>query len=497
MFRNTLFFYVIISIKIVVGVKVMNVKVDDKLHIGYLIPKLSEVEEFFPRWQLLQKYNKKRYKVFAYVDESVQEYFADKFCDVVFINIADMNSDLITQVMKENKIDILVDLSSAKQPKFLTVLARKAAPIQVSFVGQFNSTNLSTVDYLFTDKYCDPLDQKADYFIEKLYRLPQTHYCHGLAEQIILAKKPAFKENGYITFGSLHDFTSLKDEFLLLWGEILKRVPKSRLILKSRIFGSGYGCQETRYRLKRLNFPVEQVNFISSVVRDQEVYPKIDIILGTFPYQNGYKICEAVSYGLPIMIMVGSRHSVRLGYSILKNIALDECIAFDEKSYVDKTVRLAENSYKLVNLHRNLPERLAKSAMMDERRFIGNVERAYEKIWQALINKKKFAALRVDIRKLLETIKEGLLYIELNIDQEAKNLIICQIIDDIMIALENIYTIVLSSDDLREYNEVSILLIKEVKLLKKIYQKKDQEQMMMKLKTIIIPNVDKFVHKMK
>lgn len=476
----------------------MDIKSKEKLHIGYLVPDLAEFERLLPRWQLLRLHNQKKFTVFAYVDDSAAEkYFSEKSFDVNLRTIADMNSDVVVHVIREDKLDILVDISSFKYQKFFNILERKPAKVQGCFVGEFNTTKLNAVDYLFTDKYCDPLSQKADYFVEQLYHLPQTHYCYEKPNKIMTAKKPPFKKNNYVTFASLRNFTRLKDEFLLLWCEILQAVPNSRLLLKSRIFGSGYGCQETRFRLKRLGFPVERVEFFGVNVKDDDLYPKIDVLLGTYPYQDGQETCEAIYHGIPVMSLAGNRHSVRLVYSILKNLSLEECIAFSAESYVEKAVRLVENPYKLINLHRNLPERLVKSALMDERRFIGNVERAYETICQRLVEQKRAKALKIEIRKLLLTVREGLCYIKENLAVQEKGVTVSQMFGDMVIAFENINSTVLGSSGLNEYQGASEDFLQQIKKAHKIYRAGRVDEVEAALKDKLLIAVEHFLRQLK
>lgn len=354
-----------------------------KIKIGYLVPSWQDADVIFFRRQLLIDYTRLDFQVYCYVDGLVASY--QEFQDGVsrWRDVSNFSIEKAVQLIHHDRLDILVDLSGYHHNRFWAILGFKPASVQICFVGSYNTTKLTTVDYIFTDKYCDPMGRKEDYFTEKLYRLSQTHFCYTVPQSITPNELP-FEENGYITFGSLHHFTRVTDGFLQIWAEILKQLPTARLLLKSRVFGSGASCQEVRYRLDRLGFPVERVELLSVQYTDKELYPYIDIILDTFPYTGGETTCEAIYRGIPVLTLAGSQHKGRLGYSILKNISLEECIAQSEQEYIKKALLLAGNSYKLKYLHKNLPERILKSPLMDSPRFVSRVERAYNEIIKLL-----------------------------------------------------------------------------------------------------------------
>jgi len=356
-----------------------EVLVKRKIKIGYLVPSLQDTEVVFFRRQLLTDYTRLDFQVYCYTDGPVAAY--QEFQDGVsrWSDVSTFSIEKTVQLIHHDRLDILVDLSGYHHTRFWAILDLKPAVVQICFVGSYNTTKLTTVDYIFTDKYCDPIGRKEDYFTEQLYRLSQTHFCYTAPKSMHQNELP-FKDNGYITFGSLHHFTRVTDGFLRIWAEILKQLPTARLLLKSRVFGSGASCQEVRYRLERLDFPLDRVELLSTHYTDTELYPYIDIILDTFPYPGGATTCEALYLGVPVVTLAGSQHKGRLGYSILKNISLEECIGQSEQEYIKKALLLAGNSYKLQYLHKNLPERILKSPLMDSPRFVSRLEKAYTEI---------------------------------------------------------------------------------------------------------------------
>lgn len=108
----------------------------------------------------------------------------------------------------------------------------------------------------------------------------------------------------------------------------------------------------------------------------------MDIALDTYPYPGGGTTCEALYMGVPVVSRYGRRHGSRFGYSLLCNTGLEELTAETEEAYVEKAVALAEDEELLAALHRILRDRFASSPVMDAKGYVGEVEAAYERIWE-------------------------------------------------------------------------------------------------------------------
>jgi len=109
----------------------------------------------------------------------------------------------------------------------------------------------------------------------------------------------------------------------------------------------------------------------------------MDIALDTHPYQGGATTCEALYMGVPVITLAGERHCARFGYSMLKNIGLEECIAHTEAEYIAKAVDLASNADRLNELHGGLlRQKMETSPLMDEKLYMQDLETAYKEIWQ-------------------------------------------------------------------------------------------------------------------
>lgn len=416
-----------------------DIKEKEKLNIGYILPDFRQYEVACISYPLLMSFNEDEFNVFCYANSDVKE-IRERVSNphILWRNIAGISVELAVRGIQKDKIDILVDLSSHTSSNCLPILSRKPAIVQMSSIGYFHTTGLKTVEYLLTDKYCSPEAQNQDYFVEDALLIPQSHFCYSPSTELFAYTDAPVSKNDYVTFGCFHHFTHVVDDFLVIWQAIISKVPNARFIIKSRIFGSGYGCQETRYRLKRLGFDLNRVELRPMRSDDMDDYRDVDIMLDTCPYQGARSTCDALYMGVPVIVFAGARHSSRLGYSILKNIGLEECIAETTEEYISKAIALADNKYKIMNLHKSLRERICKSPLMDQKRYVANVERLYKKVWKSIVDEVQTEKILKEVSALLCTVEEGLVYLHGRLVLGDLSEVIVQIFDDTAYAFKNI-----------------------------------------------------------
>jgi predicted O-linked N-acetylglucosamine transferase (SPINDLY family) len=358
-----------------------------KLRIGYISPDFCSHAVVFYCYPLLLNYDKEKFEVVCYhkgkedITTEQMKSFGTGWRDISGLSEAEA-----ALLIYEDKIDILVELAGHTAHNCLPILAYKPAPIQMCGIGYFNTTGLDTVDYFLTDHYVDPIGKNDAYFTEKLLRLPTTHWCYTNRLNEPDCQETAYFKNHYITFCSFNNFAKTTDRMLMLWKEILTRVSNSKLVLKNKVFESEYGCEQISQRLLRLGFRLAQIEFRPFTSNHMQEYLDMDIALDTYPYVGGATTCEALYMGVPVVTLIGNRHGSRFGYSMLKNIDLEECIAYTEEEYIEKAVALASDITRLNDLHKGLlRKKMLASPLMDGKRYMSELEQAYQTIWNGLV----------------------------------------------------------------------------------------------------------------
>ena len=299
----------------------------------------------------------------------------------------------LAQLVRADRIDVLVDLAMHTKNNRLLMFARKPAPVQVCYLAYPGTTGLEAMDYRMSDPFLDPARNKGDipdfeenrnvpFTAERSMRLARTFWCYAApAHAPDVNALPAIS-SGSITFGCLNLYSKVTAPMLYLWAKLLKQVSNSRLILHSF---RGSHREKARDIFAAEGVERDRVEFVDRVAAHEyfQQYHRIDIALDTFPYPGGTTTCDALWMGVPVVTLAGETALSRGGVSILSNIGLNEFIAGSPQHYLQIARDLAVNLGRLKELRPSLRERMQSSALMDAAAFVGDVEAAYRSMWRS------------------------------------------------------------------------------------------------------------------
>jgi protein O-GlcNAc transferase len=297
-------------------------------------------------------------------------------------DIAALSDIEAVQLIRKDRIDILVDLSLHMANNRMLLFARKPAPIQATYLAYCSTSGLNKIDYRITDAFLDPSEGNESIYSEQSIRLPETYWCYQPAAELDEPNPLPALANGYITFGCLNNFCKITPATLKVWCEILRQVPNSRLILHAH---EGSHRQAARDVLTSQDIDPSRLAFegFKPLKEYLELYRRIDIALDSFPYGGGTTSCDALWMGVPLLTLRGQMAVGRAGVSILSNLGLQEFIAADATQYVQIAKSLAGDLPRLTELRKSLRGRMQRSPLMNSRRFAQNMESVYRQMWQA------------------------------------------------------------------------------------------------------------------
>jgi predicted O-linked N-acetylglucosamine transferase (SPINDLY family) len=356
---------------------------DRRLRIGYVSPDFRECVIGPSLLPLLRRHDHRQMEIFCYANVLKPDTRTDELRQHmdVWRNIVGLSDSQAVELIRRDRIDILVDLALHTAKNRLMVFAHKPAPVQVTYLGYCGGTGMDAMDYRLSDPYLDPSDSELSFYSERTIRLPETYWCYGGAGPTPDPSPPPAAAIGYVTFGCLNNFVKVSPPALDLWAEILRVVPRSRLIVHSP---PGKHLDSVRERFAgtgispdRLQFPIRQP--WAQYVR---TYGRIDIALDPFPWGGGITTCDALWMGVPVVSLVGRTAVGRGGASILTNVGVPELIAQTPEQYVQIATDLAGDLPRLAELRRTLRPRMQASPLMDAPRFARNVEAAYRQMWR-------------------------------------------------------------------------------------------------------------------
>lgn len=297
-------------------------------------------------------------------------------------SVARLSDEHLAHRIRDDGVDILIDLSGHSARNRLTMFAWKPAPIQVSWLGYFATTGVEAIDYLIADPWTLPNTEEV-YFTEKIWRLPETRLCFtppGINADVSLL--PAHT-NGYITFGCFNTLSKMNDAVVALWARVLNAIPSSRLLLKAKQLSEPSGRQGVLRRFAAHGVDSNRLILEGHETREKylEAYQRVDISLDTFPFPGGTTTVEGLWMGVPVLTLAGERFLARQGVGLLMNAGLPEWVANDTDDYVARAVVHASDTPELANIRRGLRQQVMASPLFDSPQFARHFEAALRGMW--------------------------------------------------------------------------------------------------------------------
>lgn len=351
-----------------------------KIRLGYISPdfNLHACRHFYT--PLFKNHNKQRFEVIAYANLTRQDKitlqtksYVDKWRDIKALS-KEQAADLI----KQDEVDILVDLAGQTKDNRLDVMSLRPAPVQITYLGYGHTTGLSQIDYFIGDENFTPNGCESS-FSEKLLRLDGPAFCYEPPQGIPEVSNLPAEKNGYVTFGSLSRSVRYNDKILKTWAKILLAVPESQLIIDIKLFADSKTKNWFSERLEKLGFPIERV-ILKASKNHWQTYQEIDISLDPFPHNGGTTIFESLWMGVPTLSKKDRPPVGRFGSCILTPLGLTNWLADTEQEYVDKAKLLASNLSALSELRSGLRHRLEQSDLMNGKKFTLNFEKHLQEL---------------------------------------------------------------------------------------------------------------------
>jgi predicted O-linked N-acetylglucosamine transferase (SPINDLY family) len=292
------------------------------------------------------------------------------------------DSDLSAQV-RDDRIDILVDLSGHTARHRLLALAEKPAPVQVTAVVP-GTSGVEAIDYFLSDRFETPPGSEA-HFSEAVIRLPDGFHCYGPPDYAPdVAPLPA-GANDAVTFGCFNNLAKVTASVVALWAKVLAAVPGSQLLLKTKALDDPDAQAWYRELAAAAGIALDRLMLAGGSPHAEllAAYGTIDITLDPFPYSGGLTTLESLWMGVPVVTLSGETFAGRHSTSHLGNIGLPELISATPEEYVAIAAGLADDRDRLVDLRATLRARLAASPICDAKRYTRNLEAAYRQMWHA------------------------------------------------------------------------------------------------------------------
>ncbi|MBH8610374.1 O-linked N-acetylglucosamine transferase, SPINDLY family protein [Pseudomonas mohnii] len=346
---------------------------------------------------VLEKLPRHQFELFAYSTSQASDHLTLRIQATVhqWLAIKHMDEHTLAQRIRDDRIDILIDLCGHNAGNRMGAMALQPAPLLVKWVGGLiNTTGLDAIDYLLSDSIESPEGEDA-FYTEKLIRLPDDYICYDPPPYTPDIKPLPALESGFITYGCFNNPTKVNDVLLLQWAELMRATPDSRLLLKGGAFGNSELREHVQAVMAAQGVAPERVLVEGPVGHKSllETYNRVDIALDTWPYSGGLTTCEALLMGVPVVTLPGPTFAGRHSATHLVNAGLPELVVDSWDEYRQRVIGLTRDLNSLSRIRGHLRDVLMRSPVCDSQRFASHFSTAMRAIWQRYCEGKPTAAL--------------------------------------------------------------------------------------------------------
>ena len=359
------------------------------LTIGYLSSDFHDHATAHLMLRLFELHNRHQFQVHCYSygpdDNSSYRQQIRSNCDQ-FTDIHDCSLVDAAKRIYADEVDILVDLKGHTKSARLGILACRPTPIQVHYLGYPGTTGADFIDYLITDKIVTPEDH-APYYSEKLALMPHCYQVND-HQQKIASRKWSRESQGLPTKGCVFSSFNLpyKIDSVMFdcWMRILQQVPNSVLWL----FDGGETAKANlQQEAQSRGVGADRLVFVKKVKKADHLsrIQLADLSLDTRLVNGHTTTSDSLWAGVPVITLQGGHFASRVSASLLSAVGLAELITYNLDAYEHLAVHLANHADKLEKIKAKLSRNRRKEPLFDTPRFVRNLEKAYQEMWQIFI----------------------------------------------------------------------------------------------------------------
>ena len=356
-----------------------------RLRIGYVSPDFRAHACAMFLEPLLREHDREVVEIHAYAEVARPDEVTARLCGYVdaWHSTVGLRDEELAARIREDGIDIVVDLAGHTADNRLLALARKPAPVQLAWLGYPATTGLPAMDWRLTDAVAEPPGEADGFYTERLFRLPNSLWCYEAPGDLGAVRPLPALSNGHVTFGSLNSYTKVGPQVIALWARVLHAVPTARLRMLT--VPEGTARAELLGQFADLGIDPGRITLLGRLPRPEyrAAIGALDIALDPFPCNGGTTTCDALWMGLPVVALRGNTFLSRASLSVMTAAGCPEFTAQDEDDYVARCVELAGDLPRLAAVRAGLRQRMASSPLTDAKAFARDMEAAYRTMWQA------------------------------------------------------------------------------------------------------------------
>lgn len=359
-----------------------------KLKIGYVTADFREHSVAFFLQPVLAHHNHDNVEVHVYCN-NLWDYVTAQMRTLVphWHDVRELSDEALLSQIRAEGIDVLVDLSGFTHGHRLGVFARRAAPVQVTWLGYMHTLGMKAMDYRLVDIGIAPISH-APFYSETLFYL-RSMASYAPPAYAPLCEAPPMLRNGYPTLVSLNNSAKITDEMLHIWARILHARKDARLIIMVKEENADAAQAHMQPRVSAAGMPLDRVSVLNQQRLNQfmEMGHIADIALDTSPISGGTTTLHALWMGMPIVCMDAERGVDASTARTLRGLNTGDALVFggeianDAEGYVQAALNLMAAPGRLSWQRQNARKHMRGSVLMDYATRTAELEQAYRHMW--------------------------------------------------------------------------------------------------------------------
>ena len=300
--------------------------------------------------------------------------------------VADLSDEALCERIRADGIDVLVDLSGHTTNHRLLMFARRAAPVQVTWIGYMLPLGMKAMDYRLLDHSVAPLGHEI-YYSETLFRM-DCMASYAPPNYAPLCEQPPLLRNGYPTLISLNSSAKITDAMLAVWARILQDKPDAHLIIMVKERTADAAQASMQPRVEAVGMPLERVSVVhqQSVNRFMELGHLADVMLDTAPVSGGTTTLHALWMGLPVVTLDAERGVDASSASALRVAGFGDEVAANEEEYVQRALQFMGDAEYLARRRQTARPQMQACGYMNYVERTQEVEQAFQLMWLNYLN---------------------------------------------------------------------------------------------------------------
>ena len=351
------------------------------IRVGLLSPDFREHLNAYLLLPLLELADRRSFEYYAYstgADDGSRARRAIQRSAHRFRDLRPLNDLAAAEQIRRDGIDLLVDVGGYTTGARFGIVARRPAPVQVSYLGFSSTLGSSRVDYVIADRIVLPR-RDMPHWSEVPVHLPSTFFLYDFrvpAQPMHIRREQVGLPEGAFVFSAFHRAEKVEPQSFGLWMEILRQTPGSVLwFYSSHERMQGNVQREARAR----GIDPARLLFVPRAGRDEYLarFQLADLQLDSLVFNATTTACDALAAGVPLLTVKGTTFPSRTAESLLRAAGLPELVAADRSAFVEQAVRYAREPALLASVRARLAEHRRVAPLFDVASRVRDLEAAF------------------------------------------------------------------------------------------------------------------------